>query len=281
MRDTQNGSGRVSHSEHPPRTTGALHTSNCYLYAIVHAETTSQAALDEAGPGLRDAPLQMIVQGELAALVSAWYPTHLESIPAATEDDVWRHEHIIEAMMERGPTLPVRFGTILVDAARVMDLLSRRREAFEADLAHVAGRVEMGLRVIWIPPMPTETNEPAPRPVYKIEMVQGEDGSTPLSGSGKIYLQMLAAEQRRKDEIQTKGNELAAELNERLQSLAADVQMQILQSERMLLSAAYLIEKNLVDIFHSHIESLRLAYPNLSFLSNGPWPAYHFVNRGR
>ena len=236
----------------------------CYLYAIVQAKTTPQVALDTVGLGLSDTPLQRIVQDGLAAVISAWHPTRKEAAPAADEADVWRHEQVIESLMEQGPTLPVRFGTILADAARVRELLVTRRAVFENDLAHVAGRVEMGLRILWTPPSPAQVN------------AEASAGSS--AGPGRHYFERLVTQQQREDSVQAQGKALAAELNAELLPLAADVHMQVLQSDRLLLSAAYLVESAVVGAFRSQIEALRRAYPGLSFLVSGPWPAYHFVS---
>ncbi|MBI3959453.1 MAG: GvpL/GvpF family gas vesicle protein [Chloroflexi bacterium] len=243
--------------------------SACYLYAIVRA-ATPQAALDTAGPGLLDMPLQRVAQDGLAAVVSAWHPARPGAAPAADEADVWRHEQVIEALMDRGPTLPVRFGTILADAARVQELLVTRRADFEIDLAHVADRVEMGLRVLWNPPTLAAVDEAPPR--------QAPDNVGSPAGPGRDYLDRLVTQQRRENSVQAQGRALADELNTQLRPFAADVHIQVLQSERLLLSAVYLVENASVEAFRARIEALRRIYPSLSFLASGPWPAYHFVS---
>ena len=180
----------------------------------------------------------------------------------------------------------MRFGAILADAARVQELLVTRRAAFEIDLAHVAGRVEMGLRVLWSPPPPGQVDDATLRPFDKLrtppfDQAQGsqvQDTAEASAGLGRRYLQRRATEQRREDAVRAQGKALAAELNARLHPLAADVHMQVLQSERLLLSAAYLVENASLEAFRSQIEALRRTYPDLSFLASGPWPAYHFVS---
>ena len=256
--------------------------SACYLYAIVQAKTTPQVALDTLGPGLNETPLQRIAQDGLAAVVSAWRPSRNEAAPAANEADIWRHEQVIEALMERGPTLPVRFGTIMADAARVQELLAARREAFGVDLAHVAGRVEIGLRVLWTPPAsaqpPAQVDEMPLQSLSQPQGSQAEDSAASSAGPGTHYLQRLATQQRRLESVQAQGKAMATELNASLQPLAADTRMQVLQSECLLLSAAYLVESASVEAFRAQIEALRRTYLNLSFLVTGPWPAYHFVS---
>src|SRR5204862_126411 len=51
-----------------------------------------------------------------------------------TEENVWRHEAIVEALRQVGPALPVRFGTVLADADAVAHALAERYDVLVADL---------------------------------------------------------------------------------------------------------------------------------------------------
>ena len=45
-----------------------------------------------------------------------------------------------------------------------------------------------------------------------------------------------------------------------------------------MLSAAYLIEHDDVDVFVATVERMRGAHPDLDVLCTGPWPAYSFAD---
>lgn len=234
--------------------------SACYLYAITQASANHLPTLVGKPLGLCDQPLHWVTQGGLAALVSVWGDMHNSAAPAANAATVLHHEQVIEAMMAHGPTLPVRFGTILADADQVRQLLAARQTAFMADLAHITGRVEMGVRILWEPPAVSEPPAPA------------------MTTPGRRYLQDKARHRQQERAIYTQGEAIAHGVNQALRPLAADVRIRILQTQRLLLSAAYLVPHSCVTDFHTKITALRQAYPSLALLSSGPWPAYHFVS---
>jgi Gas vesicle synthesis protein GvpL/GvpF len=239
--------------------------SVCYLYAIIQAADLDFVFLEESELGLLDSPLRVVRYNGLAAVLSELCPEARDAASTASQANIWRHEQVIEKVMAHVPTLPVRFGTILRNVDQVQQLLARRQADFVADLAHIASRVEVGLRVLWTPP------KPAP-----VEVI----GSEALL-LGKRYLQCKAMKLNQEQNVRKRGESLVWELNASLKPIVVDIRMQILQTERLLLSAAYLIKRTSADAFQSQVETLCQAYPSLAFLPSGPWPAYHFVSNTR
>jgi Gas vesicle synthesis protein GvpL/GvpF len=66
---------------------------------------------------------------------------------AVTEEALWRHEEIVEALMENRDLLPVRYGTRLADEQAVAREVAARSEELRAALERVRGAVELSLRV--------------------------------------------------------------------------------------------------------------------------------------
>lgn len=64
-----------------------------------------------------------------------------------TEEALWRHEEIVEALMSDRDLLPVRYGTRVADEAEAARAVAARREELRAALDHVRGAVELSLRV--------------------------------------------------------------------------------------------------------------------------------------
>lgn len=237
--------------------------SACYLYAITQASALAPAFLARMGAGVHDLPLQVVIHHELAAVISEWRSSRLNSSRSAAETDLWRHEQVIEGIMERGPTLPVRFGSTLADVEHVYQLLETRASDFTADLAYVADRVEMGVRILWEPPVGVEHST-----------TEYAEALSP----GRAYLQQQIVKRKQERLMRTQGEMFVAALNATLQPFFVDTRLQILPTERLLVSAAYLVKQTLVDSFLAQVEALRTHYPSFAFLSSGPWPAYHFVS---
>jgi Gas vesicle synthesis protein GvpL/GvpF len=72
--------------------------------------------------------------------------------PAAESEEVtaealWRHEEIVEALMDDRDLLPVRYGTRVATEEEAVRAVEGRTPALRAALEHVSGAVELSLRV--------------------------------------------------------------------------------------------------------------------------------------
>jgi hypothetical protein len=94
------------------------------------------APLPDAAAGLRSVPA-----GRLEALCAEVGESEV------TPDALWRHEEVIEALMEGRDLLPVRYGTRLPDEAGVVSAVAERHDALLAALDRVRGAVELSLRI--------------------------------------------------------------------------------------------------------------------------------------
>lgn len=242
-----------------------------YWYAIIR--TPESPAIPPAwGGGLRNGNLRLVLAGGLGAVVSDWGQATLNRSSEAVDAElVWEHEHVIERVMASGPVLPVRFGTVLAGDERVAAVLRERRAVLLADLAHVAGCVELGLRVLWEPPVATEAIAGTPGRQY---VGVQERPLTP----GVQYLLRRAAEEQGRQAVRQEGEALAQELSRSLRAQAVDVRQSVLQTERLLLTAAFLVPLAEVAAFLAAVERLREQYGQLAFLCSGPWPPYHFMS---
>ncbi len=236
-----------------------------YWYAIVEA-AGAHPALAAWGNGLLDSSLRLVVEEDLAAVVSNWPKPALKRGSDTVDPQlVWQHEGVVERILSSRPVLPVRFGTILADDERIQAVLAERQAEMRADLVHVAGCVELGVRVLWDPP------GCVPQPA---QASVGPQTQTP----GVRYLQKRAVEEQARRSVQDQGKTLAGELSRALRVKAVDTRQAVLQTERMLLNAAFLVPQGEVAAFQSAVEKLHSEYGQLAFLCSGPWPPYHFVS---
>ncbi len=110
-----------------------------YVYGIVDANhfDTIEGEGHEAGD------IAPIPCGELAAAISALSTHAIE----ATPQNVWRHERVLEHLMQDHAVLPLRFGTICRDTEALKEYLLCSVDGHRNDLEHVRGKVEMALRI--------------------------------------------------------------------------------------------------------------------------------------
>jgi hypothetical protein len=228
--------------------------SACYVYAILARETPLPARLR----GIDGAAVSLVPYRALAAATSSLERGALRP----TAENVWRHEVIVEALRRQGPALPVRFGTVLADAAAVAHALAARYDVLAADLARLGDKVEFGLSVLWDPPS-TPREDQAP--------------SMKAQSPGSRYLHARLAASRREAAGRERAGALARELDRELRVHALERRYTLLPTPRLAVHAAYLLEPGHVPAFQDAFAQLRRAHPDLRLLLSGPWPPYRFV----
>ena len=60
--------------------------------------------------------------------------------------------------------------------------------------------------------------------------------------------------------------------------MVRDEQVTTRPSEKLLLAAAYLVERTKIKQYRNKITEVRAKRPELHFLLSGPWPPYSFAN---
>jgi Gas vesicle synthesis protein GvpL/GvpF len=123
------------------------------LYAVARHPTPALPRL---------APLRLVAEGGLALIVT---PARDDEV---TPEALWRHEAVVEALMDDRDVLPVRFGTRLGGDAEARQVISERRDEFVRALARVEGAVELSVRCAVAPgdgdaPQPRAVHEPLER----------------------------------------------------------------------------------------------------------------------
>jgi hypothetical protein len=208
------------------------------LYLYAVTDRPELPLPDRAGPdGVSG--LHRLVYREIAAVVSGIATVSV----SPTEANLWQHEGVVEALMEDRSVLPVRFGTVLADEAAARTVLSSHYGDFVDSLVWVRDRVEIGLHVLW----------------------EDIDQTLPTSHRPAVT------------RIPQRAETLAGELDRPLARLSVESTYQVLTTPRMLLTAAYLIDRDRVAAFRQAVKDLAMNSPDLRFLCTGPWPPYSFV----
>ena len=225
------------------------------LYAYCLAEGLDM--LGDSPRGISAAPVRLLEIDELAVLVS---DAAIDAVQV-TRDNALAHAAVVRSVLDQTTPLPFRFGT-LVTEQQLRRYVSSRKPALEKQLAHVRGCVEMSVKIIWERAQKTEphTNHSEPQ------------------GAGAAFL----AEKRREilgDEQKAASvAEISAWLAEELRGLTREEQITVRPSERLLLAAAYLVERVNIQRYRARVSEARKNRPELHFLTSGPWPPYSFAN---
>lgn len=217
-----------------------------YLYAITGAET----GLPEC-PGLGEEPLAALRFGNLVAVCSE----HAGDAPVEDVGALWRHDLVLERAIERGPALPVRFGTTFADRREALGALGPRMESFRRQLLRLGGCVELAVR---------------------LELVgqDGSSGSSPDAGmpaDGRSYLEAKLSTQR--------ALRRAAERTlPVLEELALASRRLSTATDPASVKASYLVRRGDVDGFVEAIRSVAVPDDEVRLICTGPWAPYSFVS---
>jgi Gas vesicle synthesis protein GvpL/GvpF len=204
------------------------------------------AITDHPGPALPEgAPLKMVRANGLAAVCA---PAGSDEL---SPDALWRHEEVVEALMENRDLLPVRYGTRVESEGAATRVLAQRHDELSAALDRVRGAVELSLRIGRGSDLGTAPREPT---------------------TGREYMRARACSAfAREAAFRT--------VHEPLSVLARESRELPARADDELLRMAYLVDRRVVASFTSLVERLDDANPALRLLCTGPWPPYSFAER--
>jgi Gas vesicle synthesis protein GvpL/GvpF len=205
--------------------------TSLYLYGI----TDRRPALPEG--------LRAVEVGSVAGVYAEREPE------APTGEALWRHEAVVERLLEQGPVLPARYGTALADVGRLREELEGRAASFGRALDLVRGRVELGVRAAW----PDRPGDPA------------------RATSGREYLAVKLEQQRAAEQA-------TGDVHEPLARLAVAATVEVGHLPCLSLAAAYLVDEDQVERFRSEADRLASDLDGVRLACTGPWPPYSFAS---
>jgi hypothetical protein len=162
---------------------------------------------------------------------------------------LWRHEELVEALVERGDVLPFRYGTRCEDEDAAARAVSQREAELCTALERIRGAVELSVRVL--------VDQPAQPPISSDE-------------SAADY---LAARTRAAALAQA----VSDAVHRPLRALARTSRVRAADTPSEQLRAAYLVDRDRVDDFVRAVADLQQRRPDLRLLCTGPWPPYSFA----
>ncbi len=215
------------------------------LRAIVAAEDAHVAA---------DLGLRTVTGARLAALASAW-----DTTGAATETELLDHHRVIQAVFERVPCLPARFGSVFVDASGLHARLVEREPDLAAALERVGHRCELAITCAWRDQAPIAPNAIMP------------------ASSGRAYLERGLARSRTARERQRRAEEIVVRLLGELPVEPAFIRHRTCPRPAVAVSMSALVTRDEIEETSSRIERLGAQLPDVTTVVQGPWAPYTFA----
>lgn len=237
----------------------------CYLYAVI--DSPEERKLGNIG--LDQGEVYTISDGRFAAVVS-----DLPNVRLRPERRrLAAHHEVLKRLRDRNTVLPMSFGVIADSHDAIRGILANNRSAFEEQINRVAGKVEMGLRVIWDVPNIFEyvvTLSPELRALrdhlFHNDREPSQDEKIEL---GRTFDRMLTDERAfQTDRVITA-----------LRSVLLEVKENPPRNERDVMNLACLIAVDDQKAFEESVFAAAGQFDNhYAFDFNGPWPPHNFVD---
>ena len=242
-----------------------------YLYCIIPCSENRIFNADVIGNG--DGVVHTVPHNGLAAVVSDSPVTQYES----TRRNMMAHEKAIERVMKEFTLLPVRFGTITDSASPIQDiqkLLGSRFEEFQKLLEDMEDKVELGLKAFW-------RDEKA-----IFEEIVAEDADirrlrNSLSGKSPeaTHFDRIRLGEIVKEALNRKRAKEAAKILLPLRRIAHSVRENEALGDRMVVNAAFLVNKSKEPEFDQVVGKLDEQFvERVAIKYIGSAPPYNFVN---
>lgn len=246
--------------ETPPKT-----GEGKYVYCII--ATSEPHSFGAIGIGGEPSDVQTVNYKDIAAVAS---DTPLE-VYDPTRENVLAHERVNEAVMREFTVIPMSFGTVFKTREDIVELLRSAYDAFKDVLHKMKGKLEFGLKVLWEPEM-------------VIKEIEKEDENLRLlrqeisSQKGSTYFARMQYGRLVDSLLQERSEQLATEILTSLSSNSVASRTNKPIGDKMILNAAFLVEREKDAAFDAAVKAVGTRYPFLNFKYTGPWPPYNFVN---
>jgi len=259
-----------------------------YVYCIAEAGPANEMLSESSPPAIEDgAAVELIDAGNLAAIVSSVPSTSYDEMSLAEHltDPSWtalramRHENVVEHFAKRTSVVPLRFGTIYLERARIKTMLSDNNLRLTALLERLRNREEWGVNVYLDKNLLMATiTSLSPR---LKDLTERAANASP----GESYLLKKRIETMKADEARIETNRAIAEIEKELGAKSVDARrLRVLKVEgtehgELKAKFAFLIQRSEFQNFQSAAEKIarKLKSGGISLELTGPWPAYNFA----
>jgi hypothetical protein len=228
-----------------------------YLYCLIDDDAPLESVIyDGENECISGSPVTLFVPNDFALLVSEYAGS---SVPV-TRENALKHAAVVSGVLPVTTPLPFRFGTLATEQ-ELESFLAARSDALRAKQALVRGCVEMSVKIIW-----------------DREWMEEPASSSEKLKPGTAFLVEKRRELRGSEARAVEAKRIAVWLEGRLREVLKETRMNTDLTDKLLVTAAHLVERGAIDEYRSRLKNARLERPELHFLASGPWPPYSFAN---
>jgi hypothetical protein len=254
-----------------------------YVYAIVPPSTAVQAA----PTGIDDAPVELIAEGSVAALVGRVDATRYGAgVDERLTDVAWlapratAHDTVLTWASDLGAVIPLPLFSMFRSRDAVVAMLNARHDTLASTLDRVGRGREFGVRLFRVD---DELRRSLSALSPAVAALEAEVAAAPSPGQGYLLGRKLDA--AKKEELRRVAASVAASAYNDLaaRSLAATQdplpKPTAEHTGSAILNASFLVGHDRIDEFREVVTELVRRHHARGFRLEftGPWPPYHFA----
>jgi len=250
-----------------PSDDGGSEERGKYVYCIIRSSDERQ--FGSIGIGGEGKQVYTVNYRDLAAVVSNT-PIRIYD---PTRENVLAHEFVNETVMRDYTVIPMSFGTIFRTREDIVELLKSTYKALEDVLQKMKDKIEFGLKVLWDRDQAVSGLEEEHEEIRRLKQeIEGNAQSSTYFARMQLGRLVEAA-------LEEAANNFVVDIHESLKPVAVASRSNKPIGDRMILNAAYLVDRARETDFDAVVKGLSQKYEHvLSFKYTGPWPPYNFVN---
>ncbi|NLG63906.1 MAG: GvpL/GvpF family gas vesicle protein [Candidatus Cloacimonetes bacterium] len=238
-----------------------------YVYCII--KSAEERDFGPIGIGEGGNRVYTVHHRDLAAIVS---DTPIR-IYDPTRENVLAHELVNETVMREHTVIPMSFGTIFRTRDDIIELLKSTYRAFDDVLEKMNDKIEFGLKVLW------DRDKVISRLEESDEEIRRLKGEITGNAQSSTYFARMQLGRLVEAALENSANRYVVDIHESLKPVAVASRSNKPIGDRMIMNAAYLVERSREQEFDEAVKALSSKYDDqLSFKYTGPWPPYNFVN---
>lgn len=201
---------------------------------------------------------------DLAVVVSEHTPEDASRLQSPEAQMAQReHAKVIAGCFQQSTVLPFRFGTTFEDDDALRRSVRSNQRHFMANVERLRGMAEMHLKVV----------------VDDVVAPVREGDHRAAGATGHTYLTDLRESAARQRERQSRARALSLQMHRMFLPVAEEVTCKRMESGKMLLDIAHLVDKKTVERYQNKYTSASMQMKDCAMQLSGPWPPYHFVHR--
>lgn len=242
--------------------------SGKYLYCLIRSPKPYQ--FSNLGMGERGDVVNIIEFMDLGAVVS---DTPLKEFEESRRN-MMAHTLVLEEAMRQFTILPVRFGTVAPDVIAIMEqVLKRRYGELLSSFDEIDNRVELGVKAFWYEEIIFQEIVEQSPPIRSLrDSLKGRQ-------TDETYYERIRLGEMIEAAMEKKREEDSEKILERLRPLVYKTRANKVITDKMVLNAAFLVDRDREAAFDQAIKQLDAEMENrLMFKYVGPVPPYNFVN---